>query len=213
MRADLGTVDFSWMAWTPWIAALACWVTVVVEIGYAIFIWPRRTRKWCALAIIVMHVGIALTLGLAAFSAIMILLTFCAWLVPCEPPSARAARQTGFVVAYDGSCSICRQVVGLALGVSRRAFVPVGRNHGRRVPALGNCDGLEQMMAVTRDGRIRAGADAFFVMWAHALGWPRVQILARLAPVRAGYFLFASHRHRLGCHGRCSVSARVTRAA
>jgi hypothetical protein len=75
MRADLGTLDFSWIAWTPWIAAIGCWTTLGLEVGYALFMWPKRTRKWWGLAMISMHAGISLTMGLHAFAGIMILLT------------------------------------------------------------------------------------------------------------------------------------------
>jgi len=204
MRADLGTIDFSWVAWTPWIAAIGCWTTLVLEIGYAIFIWPKRTRTWWALAIVALHVGIVLTLGLVAFACIMIVLTFSAWLVPYEPRSLRAARQSGFTVAYDGSCRVCRSVVGLALAVGRCGFTPVGRSHGRRIPALAGLLDLDAMRTVTRDGRISAGADAFFSMWAHVFGWPWLQKLARLSPVRAGYSLFAKHRRSFGCRSGCA---------
>jgi hypothetical protein len=91
MRADLGTLDFSWIAWTPWIAAIGCWTTLGLEVGYALFMWPKRTRKWWGLAMIAMHAGISLTMGLHAFAGIMILLTVSAWMVPCDPRSPRAA--------------------------------------------------------------------------------------------------------------------------
>jgi predicted DCC family thiol-disulfide oxidoreductase YuxK len=205
MRPDLGTLDFSWIAWTPWVAAIGCWATLVIEIGYAVFIWPRRTRKWWALATIGLHVGIALTLGLIAFAGIMIILTLCAWLVPCEMPSLSTCRKSQLTIGYDGSCRVCRSVVGLALALSRRGFTPVGRNHIRRIPALGDVKTLNQMMAVAPSGQIRTGVKAFFRMWAHSLGWPWLETLAERAMVRTGYALFAKHRHALGCRGHCSL--------
>lgn len=33
MRPDLGTLDFSWLAWHPWLAKVGCWTTLVVEIA------------------------------------------------------------------------------------------------------------------------------------------------------------------------------------
>src|SRR4051794_35580850 len=54
------TFDLSWLARHSWIPTLAGWGTLVVEIGYALFIWPRRTRKaWC-LATIGLHIGMGL---------------------------------------------------------------------------------------------------------------------------------------------------------
>ena len=65
---------------------LAGWGTLMVEIGYAFLIWPRRTRKaWC-IATIGLHLGLALFMGLVFFSALMILLTVCLFLIPERAP-------------------------------------------------------------------------------------------------------------------------------
>jgi len=78
------TFDLRWLAWHSWIPMLAGWGTLVVEIGYVFFIWPRRTRKaWC-FAAIGLHLGLALFMGLVFFSSLMILLTGCLFLIPDE---------------------------------------------------------------------------------------------------------------------------------
>jgi vitamin K-dependent gamma-carboxylase-like protein len=85
------TFDLSWLARAPWIPMLAGWSTLVVEIGYALLIWPRRTRKaWC-IAAIGLHLGMALFMGLVFFSSLMILLTVCLFLIPEEAPEPAVA--------------------------------------------------------------------------------------------------------------------------
>ena len=80
------TFDLSWLAGYPWIPMLAGWVTLVVEIGYAFFVWPRRTRTaWC-IATIGLHVGLGVFMGLVFFSSLMILLTSCLFLIVEEVP-------------------------------------------------------------------------------------------------------------------------------
>jgi hypothetical protein len=91
MRSDLGRFDFSWLAAAPWVAMLVCWGTLLVEIGYAFFIWPRRTRKLWAWATIGLHAGIAVVMGLWSFSAMMIVLTAAAFLVSPEPRPTTSA--------------------------------------------------------------------------------------------------------------------------
>jgi hypothetical protein len=88
LRPDLAQFDFTWLAQAPWLSLLACWGTLLVELGYAVFVWPRLTRRWWALATVGLHVGIAVTLGLWAFSAVMIVLTGSAFLVSAEPYDA-----------------------------------------------------------------------------------------------------------------------------
>jgi hypothetical protein len=53
--------------------------TCVLESGYAIFIWPKRTRAVWLMCTIGMHVTIALTMGLYLFSLIMITLNAAAF--------------------------------------------------------------------------------------------------------------------------------------
>lgn len=66
-------IDFSFLAFHPWIAKVACWTTMFVEIGYIFAILPRF-RKFFAAAAILLHLGIALFLGLISFAAFMIAL-------------------------------------------------------------------------------------------------------------------------------------------
>jgi hypothetical protein len=83
------TFDLTWLARHPWIPMLAGWGTLLVEIGYAFLVWPRRTRTaWCV-ATIGFHLGLALFMGLVFFSSVMILLTSCLVLIP-ERPAERA---------------------------------------------------------------------------------------------------------------------------
>jgi hypothetical protein len=77
--------DFGWLAWAPWLAVVLCWGTLAVELGYAFLIWPRRTRKLMLLATVGMHAGIALSMGLVMFSAVMIVLNLAAFGFSPEP--------------------------------------------------------------------------------------------------------------------------------
>jgi hypothetical protein len=90
MRPDLGQFDFSWLAAVPWVARLACWGTLLVEVGYAFLVWPRRTRRPWALATVGLHASIAVTLGLWSFSAVMIVLNLSAFLISPDVASMLA---------------------------------------------------------------------------------------------------------------------------
>jgi hypothetical protein len=95
------TFDLSWLAQHPWIPMLAGWSTLAVEIGYAFFIWPRRTRKaWCS-ATIALHVGLGLFMGLVFFSSVMILLTGCLFLIPEEVPHDAVTADSGSAPRRD----------------------------------------------------------------------------------------------------------------
>ncbi len=94
-----GTFDLSGLARHSWIPMLAGWVTLVVEIGYAFFIWPRRTRKVWFIATLGLHLGIGLFMGLVFFSSLMILLTGCLFMIPEEVAERTVARRQAPVVA------------------------------------------------------------------------------------------------------------------
>lgn len=85
------TFDLSWLARPSWIPMVAGWSTLVVEIGYLFFIWPRRTRTPWSLATIGLHLGIGLFMGLVFFSSVMILLTVCFFLIPERVPERAVA--------------------------------------------------------------------------------------------------------------------------
>jgi hypothetical protein len=102
MQSDIGPFDFGWLADKPWVATakdlpiletdipwaaiLMCWGTLILEIGYPIFVWPRLTRKVWVWSTIVMHLGIGITLWLWSFALIMIVFNYAAFLVSPEPP-------------------------------------------------------------------------------------------------------------------------------
>ena len=79
MQPEYCSFDMAWLASVPWVARSAGWGTLLVEIGYAAFIWPRRTRPVWLLATVGMHLGIGVFMGLWLFSAVMIVLNISAF--------------------------------------------------------------------------------------------------------------------------------------
>jgi hypothetical protein len=71
--------DLTWLADVPWVMMLACWGTLLVETGYCVAIWPTRVRPWWLLAIIGMHLAIAVFMHLWLFSAVLIVLNVSAF--------------------------------------------------------------------------------------------------------------------------------------
>lgn len=92
MLPEYGQLDFSWLASVPLLAAALGWSTLLVEIGYPVLIWPRRTRRAWVAVTIAMHAAIAAFLGLRIFGVMMALLTFAAFGVSAEPRSVRGQR-------------------------------------------------------------------------------------------------------------------------
>jgi uncharacterized membrane protein YphA (DoxX/SURF4 family) len=72
-NVEYRSLDMTWIANYLWIGELATHATVFIEIFYCCAIWPRLTRPWWLLAVIGMHLGIALTMGMMTFGLIMII--------------------------------------------------------------------------------------------------------------------------------------------
>jgi hypothetical protein len=64
-----------WKHFLPFLGIAVCFL----EIGYPIFIWPRKTRAIWLTCVIGMHVAIVLSMGLYLFSLIMIVLNAAAF--------------------------------------------------------------------------------------------------------------------------------------
>jgi hypothetical protein len=65
----------SWKAILPLAGIAVC----VLETGYVVFIWPKKTRPIWLIGIVGMHIGIGLTMGLYLFSLVMIILNLAAF--------------------------------------------------------------------------------------------------------------------------------------
>lgn len=90
MQGQFARFDMRWMANYPLLAGLMCWGTLLLETGYPLFIWWRRTRPYGYFAIVLMHLGIAAFMGLQLFSAIMIIFNTAAFGWPYLQQAYRA---------------------------------------------------------------------------------------------------------------------------
>jgi hypothetical protein len=73
------TIPMEWLAGFPLLAKLLCWGTLLLEIGYIVFIWPRATRKLWVVGVVGLHLGILVFMRLTSFALVMTLLTVVAF--------------------------------------------------------------------------------------------------------------------------------------
>jgi hypothetical protein len=92
--------DMFWMANYPFLSLIGGWTTLVLEIGYCVFIWPKRTRKFWVAGIASLHLGISIFLGLGLFGVTMFWLTVAVFGFSAEPSPIqepiRRRRREGF---------------------------------------------------------------------------------------------------------------------
>ncbi|NRD44724.1 HTTM domain-containing protein [Corallococcus exiguus] len=97
MQPQFQAFDFSWLAAYPLLAKVACWGTLLIEVGYAGMIWVPRLRRHWLVATLLLHAGIAVGLGLWLFSLTMMAFNLAAfawtWLASEAPVENEAADQ------------------------------------------------------------------------------------------------------------------------
>lgn len=70
------SLDMTWIAsWPLWINFLTH-LTVLWEVSYAALIWPRWTRPLMLLLAILLHLGIAVAMGMITFGLVMLIANF-----------------------------------------------------------------------------------------------------------------------------------------
>jgi hypothetical protein len=74
MLPSFAQFDMTWLAYVPWLAAMIGWSVLILETGYALFVWRRATRTIWLTAIVAMHFSIGLFLGMWLFGLIMIIM-------------------------------------------------------------------------------------------------------------------------------------------
>ena len=79
VQPDFKQYDLTWLADKPWLFITLSWFTITVESLYCIGVWVPKVRVFWLFAIIGLHIGISVFLGLWLFGLIMILLSVAAF--------------------------------------------------------------------------------------------------------------------------------------
>jgi hypothetical protein len=103
VQPDFRQFSLHWLAEVPWLAMLLSWFTMFIETFYCIGMWIPRLRVFWLLAMIGLHLGIGLFLGLYFFGLIMVLLSISAfgydvWRDVQQYLQKRAERSTFFAI-------------------------------------------------------------------------------------------------------------------
>ena len=191
------------------------YATVLFEVAFPFALFNRWTR-WLVLFIGVgFHFGIAATMGLVAFSW-MILSVYFVCLSDREYEHAKSLfsiTDTG-ILLYDGACGFCGRFAAFVRRCDNRgafAFEHLQSEAGKRLAEAkgGDSSRLDTIYVVDGAGRLLARSTAvIFVM--RCLGWPWswVGAVASVLPLRvrdAAYNGIARNRYLFG--GVCDVES------
>lgn len=70
-NTQMVTMDFSWLRHFPLVIGIMTFSTILFEIYFSVFIWMEKYKKLIIIAGVLFHTGIAISMNLYQFSAIM----------------------------------------------------------------------------------------------------------------------------------------------
>jgi predicted DCC family thiol-disulfide oxidoreductase YuxK len=114
---EFTNIPVTWLAENYWLVNILTFSTLLLEAGYFFLIWQRSTRPYFLTAAIILHLGIAIMLGLYLFSATMIIchLSFMRreWY---QQLGGWWRNKTGSMeMIYDGHCGFCKNAMAWLL--------------------------------------------------------------------------------------------------
>jgi predicted DCC family thiol-disulfide oxidoreductase YuxK len=147
--------------------------TIVSQLAYPVLVWTRL-RVFIVLLAELMHLGIAIFLGLWLFSLMMIALNTAAWgqalwraLAPAAGPADSTVRARELRIVYDGACPFCDDYVRYQRLQDAAESVELidARTHPEVLArhAISHAH-LEDGMVVIMDGKQHHGSDAVHIL-------------------------------------------------
>ena len=198
-----------------YVVVVLTYATVLFEIAFPFALFNRWTRRSILVAGVLFHLGIAVSMGLVAFSWMMLSLYF-VFVSDREYERVKSLLSVDMnesVVLYDDACGFCGRFVGFvkrADGAERLRYLPLQANEAKHLLASRgiNAARLDTIYVVESSGRVLSRSSAvIFVM--RCLGWPWcLAAAASVFPERfrdAVYDVFAQNRH---LNNTCSVRSR-----
>lgn len=187
-----------------WLANLATYGTVLIEVAYCFLIWQRATRPYLLAAGLFLHAQFAVLMGLFYFSFVMMMghMSFIrpAWLARLGAWWKRRIGELEMI--YDGRCGFCVRSMAWFLAFDALGQIRVRdfRNHPSAVVSDAQLE--KALYLVLPDGRALPGFEAYryVVLRVPGLWWQipffYLPVLSRLVG-RPLYDWVAANRGRL----------------
>jgi predicted DCC family thiol-disulfide oxidoreductase YuxK len=187
-----------------WLANVATYATILIEIAFPFLIWQRRTRPFMLAGAIFLHLQFALLMNLYYFSFVMIMghMSFVrrSWLTRLG--AAWKRKMGDMEMIYDGACGFCKRSMARFLAYDGLAQIRVRDFRTNPSPLVSDEAMKQALHLVLPDGRTLPGFEAYryVVLRVPGLWWQvpffYIPVLSRLLghPV---YNWIAANRSRL----------------
>jgi predicted DCC family thiol-disulfide oxidoreductase YuxK len=146
-----------------WLANVATYGTVLIEIAYPFLIWQRRTRPYMLAGAIFLHLQFAFLMHLYFFSFVMIMghMSFlrAAWL---SRLGAWWKRKIGAMeMIYDGNCAFCKRSMAWLLAFDGLRQIGIRDFRSNPSPVVSDERLLKRLYLVLPDRRALGGFEAY----------------------------------------------------
>jgi predicted DCC family thiol-disulfide oxidoreductase YuxK len=191
-----------------WFGNAASYLTLLIEIAFPFLVWQRRTRPYMLVLAVLLHLQIALFMGMPYFSFVMIMghMSFVRpeW---CAEIGLAWKRRVGELeMIYDGTCGFCKRSMAWFLAFDGLSQIKPRDFHADPSPIVSDELMEKALYLVLPGGRALPGFEAYryVVLRVPGMWWMvpffYVPLLSRLLghPV---YNWVAANRGRLSAMG------------
>jgi predicted DCC family thiol-disulfide oxidoreductase YuxK len=160
-----------------WLCRAIAAGTILLELSFPLVLFARRLRPIIVPLTLAMQLGIGLLMGVW-FTQFLFCYLF--WL-PWDRIRIRATAD--LAVLFDGGCGLCRSTANVLrrldlLGKLQLLDITDWPVISRRFPTLDRQRAIDDMHAMTANGRIETGFDAYrLIAWRLPLLWPIAPLL------------------------------------
>jgi predicted DCC family thiol-disulfide oxidoreductase YuxK len=146
-----------------WLANVATYGTILIEIAYPFLVWQRATRPYALAGAVFLHLQFALFMNLYYFSFVMIVghMSFLrrTWLMQLGQWWKR--RMGGMEMIYDGTCGFCKRSMAWLLAFDGLSQIDIRDFRTDPSPVVSDDKMLKALYAVLPDGRALPGFEAY----------------------------------------------------
>ena len=146
-----------------WLANIATFATILIELAFPFLIWQRRTRPYLLAAAIFLHLMFAVLLRLIYFSFVMTIghmsFVYPEWLHRLGAWWKR--KMGGMEMIYDGRCGFCVRSMAWLLAFDGLAQIGIRDFRANPSPVVGDAELEKALYVVLPDGRALPGFEAY----------------------------------------------------
>jgi predicted DCC family thiol-disulfide oxidoreductase YuxK len=160
---EFNNIPTDWLAEHYWLVNIMTYATLITEMGYFFLIWDKRSRPYFLVGAYLLHIGIAVFMGLYFFASVMIaghsIFLHHDWLATWGEKWRKKFGNMEMI--YDGDCGFCRRSMEWFLGFDGLGQIKT-RNFRTDPSLLVTNEQLEQALyLITAEGRRLPGFEAY----------------------------------------------------